>query len=68
VLFFFFSFFFFFFFRNKVSLCTLGCPGTCSIAQAWNSRDPATPAGVLGLKVCNPGQAGVVLLTTESSF
>ena len=57
-------FFFFFFFcllvfldrvsLDKVSLCILDCPGTCSVDQAGlEFRDlPATISQVLGLKVC----------------
>jgi hypothetical protein len=42
----------FFFFRDKVSLCSPGCPGTHSVDQAgFELRNP--PASrVLGLKAC----------------
>jgi hypothetical protein len=54
--FFFFLFFFFFFlgFRDRVSLCSPGCPGTRSVDQAALElrNPPASASQVLGLKVC----------------
>jgi hypothetical protein len=50
----FFSFLFFFFsFWDRVSLCSPGYPGTCSVDQAGlELRDPpASPSWVLELKV-----------------
>ena len=38
-------------FRDKVSLCSLGCPGTHSVDQALRNL-PASASKVLGLKVC----------------
>jgi hypothetical protein len=41
-------------FRDRVSLCSLGCPGTHSVDQAGlKLRNlPASASQVLGLKVC----------------
>ena len=52
--FFCFCFFFFLVFRDRVSLCSPGCPGTHSVDQAGlELRDPpASASQVLGLKVC----------------
>jgi hypothetical protein len=43
-----------FFFRDRVSLCSPGCPGTHSVNQAGlELRNlPASASQVLGLKVC----------------
>jgi hypothetical protein len=51
---FFFFFFFFFFSRDRVSLCSPGCPETHSVDQAGlELRNPPAPASqVLGLKTC----------------
>jgi hypothetical protein len=49
---FFFFFFFFFFFGDRVSLCSLGCPGTHSVDQASLRNLPAFASLVLGLKAC----------------
>jgi hypothetical protein len=53
-------FFFFWFFRDRVSLCSLGCPGTHFVDQTGlELRNlPASASQVLGLKVCatTPGQ------------
>jgi hypothetical protein len=45
---------FFFVFRDRVSLCSPGCPGTHSVDQAGlELRDlPASASQVLGLKAC----------------
>jgi hypothetical protein len=54
----FFSFFFFFAgggrFRDRVSLCSPGCPGTHSVDQAGRElrNPPASASRVLGLKAC----------------
>jgi hypothetical protein len=47
-------FLFFIFFRNRVCLCSPGCPGTQSVDQAGlELRNPPTFASqVLGLKMC----------------
>jgi hypothetical protein len=52
--FFFFFSFFFFVFRDRVSLCSPGCPGTHFVDQAGlELRNlPASASRVLGLKVC----------------
>ena len=41
-------------FRDRLSLCTLGCPGTHSVDQADLKlrNPPASASQVLGLKVC----------------
>jgi hypothetical protein len=46
--------YFFFFFRDRVSLCSPGCPGTHFVGQAGlELRNlPASASQVLGLKVC----------------
>jgi hypothetical protein len=45
---------FFLFFRDRVSLCSPGCPGTHSVDQAGLKlrNPPASASQVLGLKVC----------------
>jgi hypothetical protein len=50
----FFFFFFFLVFRDRVSLCSLGCPGTHSVDQAGLElrNSPASASQVLGLKAC----------------
>jgi hypothetical protein len=47
-------FFFFLVFRDRVSLCSPGCPGTHSVDQAGLElrNPPASASGVLGLKAC----------------
>jgi hypothetical protein len=47
-------FFFFNFFRDRVSLCSPGCPGTYSVDQAGLElrNSPASASQVLGLKAC----------------
>ena len=51
---FFFFFFFFFFFRDRVSLCSPGCPGAHFVDQAGlKLRNlPASASRMLGLKAC----------------
>jgi hypothetical protein len=46
------AFFFFLDFRDRVSLCSSGCPGTHSVDQAGLKlrNPPASASGVLGLK------------------
>jgi hypothetical protein len=48
------SFFFFFFFRDRVSLCSSGCPGTHFVDQTGLELGnlPASASQVLGLKAC----------------
>jgi hypothetical protein len=45
---------FFFVFRDRVSLCSPGCPGTHSVDQAGLDlrNSPASASQVLGLKTC----------------
>jgi hypothetical protein len=45
---------FYFVFRDRVSLCSLGCPGTHSVDQAGLKlrNPPASASQVLGLKSC----------------
>jgi hypothetical protein len=51
---FFFFFFFLLVFRDRVSLCSPGCPGTHFVDQAGLElrNPPASASRVLGLKVC----------------
>jgi hypothetical protein len=42
----------FYFFRDRVSLCSLGCPGTHSVDQAGLELRDASASQVLRLKVC----------------
>jgi hypothetical protein len=46
--------FFFLVFQDRVSLCSLGCPGTHSVDQAGLElrNPPASASRVLGLKAC----------------
>jgi hypothetical protein len=58
--------FFFLVFRDRVSLCSPGCPGTHSVDQAGLElrNPPASASQVLGLKACDttPGFYLTVLL------
>jgi hypothetical protein len=49
-----FLFFLFLFFRDRVSLCSSGCPGTHFVDQAGLElrNPPASASQVLGLKAC----------------
>uniref|UniRef100_A0A8C6I9J9 Translationally-controlled tumor protein n=1 Tax=Mus spicilegus TaxID=10103 RepID=A0A8C6I9J9_MUSSI len=49
-----FLFFFFLVFRDRVSLCSSGCPGTHSVDQGGLElrNPPASASRVLGLKAC----------------
>jgi hypothetical protein len=51
---FYFILFYFILFRDRVSLCSPGCPGTHSVDQAGLELRslPASASRVLGLKVC----------------
>jgi hypothetical protein len=42
----------FLFFRDRVFLCSPGCPGTHSVNQAGLRNPPASASRVLGLKAC----------------
>jgi hypothetical protein len=64
-------------FRDRVSLCSPGCPGTHSVDQAGLElrNPPASASGVLGLKssqcsypLSHLASPQPVLLTTEVSF
>jgi hypothetical protein len=52
--FFWFGLVWFGFFQDRVSLCSLGCPGTHSVDQAGLElrNPPASASDVLGLKAC----------------
>jgi hypothetical protein len=54
LLFLFFLFVWFWFFRDRVSLCSPGCPGIHFVDQAGLElrNPPASASRVLGLKVC----------------
>jgi hypothetical protein len=60
--------FFFFFSRDRVSLCSLGCPGTHSVDQAdLELRDPpASASQVLGLKACTTMPGRVKILDVQA--
>ena len=53
-----------FVFRNRVSLDSFDCPGTCLVDQAgFELRDsPASDSQVLGLKVCAPCLSCLIFL------
>jgi hypothetical protein len=48
-------FIYFLVFQDRVSLCSLGCPGTHSVDQAGLElrNPPASASQVLGLKACD---------------
>jgi hypothetical protein len=52
--FWFLGFFLFLFFQDKISLCSLGCPGTHFVDQAGLElrNPPASASRVLGSKAC----------------
>jgi hypothetical protein len=58
-----------FVFRDRVSLCSPGCPGTHSVDQAGlELRNlPASASQVLGLKACatTPGWVILFLITSD---
>jgi hypothetical protein len=57
-----FCFVFFLVFRDRVSLCSPGCPGTHSVDQAGLElrNPPAFSSQVLGLKECATTSQGIV--------
>jgi hypothetical protein len=57
-----------FVFRDRVSLCSPGCPGTHSVDQAGlELRNPlASASGVLGLKVCTTTPSSIPFLFVKS--
>ena len=63
-----FLFFFFFFlvFQDRVSLCSLGCPGTHSLDQAGRELRnlSASASQVLGLKACATTPSRNIFLRT----
>jgi hypothetical protein len=63
----FFFFFFFLVFRDRVSLCSPGCPGTHSVEQAGlELRNlSASASQVLGLKVCTSTPSGSTGLSSK---
>jgi hypothetical protein len=58
-------FFFFLVFRDRVSLCSPGCPGTHIVDQAGLElrNPPASASQVLGLKACATTPGNSCLLT-----
>ena len=58
------TFFFFLVFRDRVSLCSPGCPGTHFVDQAGLElrNPPASASQVLGLKACATTPRELVLL------
>jgi hypothetical protein len=64
-------FVFVFVFRDRVSLCSPGCPGTHSVDQAGLElrNPPASASPVLGLKACatTPGYEPVLSFYTDQS-
>jgi hypothetical protein len=62
-------FFVFCFFRDRVSLCSSGCPRTHSIDQAGLElrNPPASASRVLGSKVCATTPSSFALFTSPSS-
>jgi hypothetical protein len=69
-MFFFFLSFFFLVFRNRVSLCSPGCPGTHCLDQAsLELRNlPASASQVLGLKACTTTQLYLGIFETENHY
>jgi hypothetical protein len=59
-----FSFFVCFVFRDRVSLCSSGCPGTHFVDQAGLElrNPPASASWVLGLKACATTPAILLLI------
>jgi hypothetical protein len=57
----------FFSFRDRVSLCSPGCPGTYFVDQAGlELRNPlASASGVLGLKACATTPGLILFLNAE---
>jgi hypothetical protein len=56
-------------FRDRVSLCSPGCPGTHSVDQAGLKlrNPPASASQVLGLKACaTTAQQSILLICTFS--
>jgi hypothetical protein len=53
----------FFFFRDRVSLCSSGCPGTYSDLELRNP--PASASQVLGLKACTTTPGWEMILMTR---
>jgi hypothetical protein len=60
-----FLFFVFLVFRDRVSLCSPGCPGTHFVDQAGLElrNPPASASRVLGLKACatTPGERDILV-------
>jgi hypothetical protein len=66
---FFYLFIFFGFFRDRVSLCSPGCPGTHSVDQAGLElrNPPASASRALGLKACATTPGSNCILKQELS-
>jgi hypothetical protein len=62
--------FFFLVFRDRVSLCSSGCPGTHFVDQAGLElrNPPASASRVLGLKACTTTPGGYVTSYTQISY
>jgi hypothetical protein len=67
-----FIYLFIFVFRDRVSLCSPGCPGTHSVDQAGLKlrNPPASASQVLGLKACAtmPGERSTISMKKKKDM